>query len=219
MKIRSILMATALMLGSTTAAQASDLALGGKIGTLGLGGEITTNVVPMLVNARLQLNGFNYSQTVTDTTVTYDGKLKLFSVGALADVYPFAGKFRVSGGAYYTDNKLDIVGKPTATGNFNINGTNYTTAQLGTLNGKVTFSKFAPYLGIGWGDAISSGSPIGFNFELGALYQGSPKTSLSTTKTVAGLSADIAAEKKKMDDALNNMKLWPVVSAGISWRF
>jgi len=211
-------LAAGLML-SAPGARAGDIAVAAKASTLGLGGEITANVVPMLLNVRLQANGFRYNKTITKSQVTYDGKLRLLSVGAIADVYPFAGKFRISGGLYYNGNKFDIIGKPGVGGTFTFNGITYTTAQIGAVNGSIDFNNFAPYLGIGWGDAISSGSPLGFSFELGAIYQGKPQTSITTSRSVPGLSASIAAEKKKLDDSLKNFRFYPVIAAGVSWKF
>lgn len=213
MKLKQSLKGVALLfvLGMNTTAQASDVAIAAKVGTLGLGVEATTNIVPLFANVRLQGNGFNYNTTITDTNVTYDAKLKLASVGLLADIYPFAGKFRVTGGAYYNGNKLTMNARPL--GNVVIGGTTYTNPTVATT---IDFNKFAPYAGIGWGDAISSGSPIGFSFELGVMYMGKPKTSI----VAPGVSAaDIAAEKSKLDSSLKNMQFYPVASIGVNFKF
>jgi hypothetical protein len=222
MKLRvvSIGLAAALLCAGQIA-QAG--AVGARVSTLGIGVEYATNIIPLLVNARLQINGLSYNKSVTNTQVSYDGKLKLFTFGAIADVYPFAGKFRLSGGLYYNNNRLDITGVPAA-GAFTLNGTTYTTAQVGSVAGKVDFNSLAPYIGMGWGDSISGGSPLGFSFEVGALYQGQANTSLTTTNTLTGaaaatLAANIAAEKKKLDDNLKYFKWYPVVSLGVSWKF
>ncbi len=217
---KTLMVACLATMGLVQPAVAGDMAIGAKIGTLGAGVEIVSNVVPMLVNARLQLNGYNLNKTITDTQVSYDAKLKLFSFGALADVYPFAGKFRLTGGLYYNGNKLTMTGTPLA-GTYNINGTVYTAAQVGSLTSTVDFNKVAPYAGIGFGDPISSGSPIGFNLDLGVLYMGQPKTAITATGAAANpaLAASVAAEKQKLDNALSNMKFYPVASIGVTFRF
>ncbi len=213
-------LALLLALGLNTAAHAGDLAVAVKAGTLGLGVEATTSVVPMFINARLQGSAFNYNFTIKDTQVTYDGKLKLATVGLLADIYPFAGKFRITGGAYYNGNKLSMTGK-SAAGTFTFNGVTYNAAQVGNVTSTVSFNKFAPYVGLGWGDAISSGSPIGFSLELGALYMGQPKTSITATGLAnnPGLAANIVAEQKKLDNSLSRLKWYPVASIGVNLRF
>jgi len=205
-----------LAMGINSAAQADDLGVAAKVGTLGLGLEATTNIVPLFANIRLQGNTFKYNKTIRDTNVTYDAKLKLATVGLLADIYPFAGKFRITGGAYYNGNKLTMVGTPSAANTFTFNGTTYTTAQVGSVTSTVNFNKLAPYAGIGWGDAVSSGSPIGFSLELGVMYMGKPKTSV----TAPGVSAaNIAAEKRKLDNSLKNMQFYPVASVGVNFKF
>ncbi len=215
---RKILFASLLLLVGSSTATAGDVAVGLKASTLGAGVEVTTNVVPAVVNARLLVSGFNYSKNITDTDVTYDTKLKLLSAGLIADWYPLAGKFRLSGGLFYNGNKFSGNATPAA-GTITFNNVTYTTAQVGTVNANIDFNSFAPYLGMGWGDAISSGSPFGFNLEVGALYQGKPKSSITTTGNVAGLAANIAAEKRALDDALKNFQFYPVVAIGVNYKF
>jgi len=204
------------MLGYHTQAQAGDVAIGAKVSTLGLGVEATVNVVPLLANVRLQGNYFTYNTTSTPgspvggTPVSYDASLDFKSVGLLADIYPFAGKFHITGGAYYNGNKGTLVSKA---GVVVIGNTIYTNP---VVRSTIDFNKFSPYIGIGWGDAVSDGSPLGFNFEVGALYQGSPQIALSSPTVSA---ADLAIEKKRLDDAVNKYTWYPVASLGISWKF
>ena len=218
MKYRLFALAVAALLFGSEAAQADGFAVGAKAGTLGAGVEVTTNIIPLLANLRIQGNGFRYNTTVTNTNVHYDAKLKLASLGAIADIYPFAGKFRISVGAYYNANKLTLTGTPSA-GSYTFNGVTYTSAQAGTVTGTMKFNKFAPYVGIGWGDAVSSGSPIGFNVDLGVLYQGKPKTTLTATGTAATLTTNIAAEQAQLDSKVKKFKFYPVAAVGISYHF
>ena len=207
------------IIGVAHSAQAADIAVAVKASTLGLGGEIVTNIVPAMVNARLQVNGFNYNTTVNGTDFKADASLKLFSAGAIADYYPFAGKFRLSAGVYYNANKFSVTGTPTAAGTFDFNGTTYTAASVGSVTGTVNFNKVAPYIGLGWGDSVSEGSPFGFSFEMGALYQGTPKATLSSSITNPLLAADLEAERVKLQNDLNNFKFYPVISMGVNYKF
>ncbi|MFQ5355704.1 MAG: hypothetical protein ACE5DY_04305, partial [Mariprofundaceae bacterium] len=129
----------------------------------------------------------------------------------LADIYPLATKFRITGGLYYNGNKLDMNAQQA--GFVVIGGNAYLNPNITTT---VDFNQVAPYVGIGWGDAISSGSPIGFNIELGALYQGTPNTSIVAPGVAP---ADIAVEKQRLDDALNWFTWYPVIAVGVNWRF
>ncbi len=218
--MKKIVTAAALLLFSgVPLAQADDLAVGAKIGTLGLGAEVTTNVVPMMLNARIQGNVFNYNSTASINTlngapVHYNQKMNLMTVGLLADFYPFAGKFRITGGAYYNNNRATL----TSTTNATINIGNTPVGPNTAITTKVKFKKLAPYVGIGWGDAVSSGSPLGFNFELGAVYQGSPKVSMFTSAQNV-TPADLALEAQHTQDQLKKFKWWPVISFGVSLKF
>ena len=47
----------------------------------------------------------------------------------------------------------------------------------------MTFNKVAPYLGIGWGNPVQNGKGWGMISDIGVLFQGSPKTTLTVTCT------------------------------------
>ena len=57
----------------------------------------------------------------------------------------------------------------------------------------------------------------GFAFDLGLIYSGSPEAALSTDPTVS--ATDIEKEKQELQDDLDTLKWWPVVSAGLVYQF
>ncbi|MDQ6988543.1 MAG: hypothetical protein Q9M19_01580, partial [Mariprofundaceae bacterium] len=81
--------------------------------------------------------------------------------------------------------------------------------------------KLAPYVGLGWGDPVSSGLPFGFSLEFGVLMQGTPQASMTTSGFAATTlsAADIAAEEKALEDDLSAFTLWPVASIGVNFSF
>jgi len=193
-----------------------DAAVGVRTSTLGIGIEVTTNVADGL-NLRLQGNGFNYNYTDNQPDLAMDAKLKLMTVGLIADYHPFNNGFRLSAGGYYNNNKLDYSVTPTA-GTFTIGATSYTAAQAGTVQSTVRFDKFAPYVGIGWGNAVSEGSAWGFNVEAGAMYQGTPTVTFTSTGGAVS-AADIAAERIDMQNQAKSYKVYPVLALGVSYAF
>jgi hypothetical protein len=198
-------------------------ALSVKAGTLGAGLELTTSILDN-VNARVGVNGFKYSTSGSKSNIDYDIDLKLLTVSLLLDYSPFeASQFRLTGGAMYNGNKLDMTGNPAVSGTFNFNGTTYTTTDVSSVDATVDFNKFAPYLGIGWGNAVKS---AGWNFvaDLGVMFQGNPDSSISVNTTLTGtaktaLLNNVAAEQSKLDDDLDGFKYYPVASIGVSYRF
>jgi len=223
MRLATILATTFLtMLG--TQAHAETLALGGKAGTLGLGAELTTQLSRSM-NGRLGINAFNYSSSGTHNTINYNSKLQLQTVDALADWFLFDNNFRVSAGVFYNNNQATLTGQPTG-GSYVINGTTYSAAQVGSLQGKMTFNNFAPYFGIGWGDPVSSGAGWSVSSDLGILFQGAPKATLTaacgagmTAPQCTALQNNATAEQSQLENSLRNYRYYPIASISVNYQW
>jgi hypothetical protein len=70
-----------------------------------------------------------------------NGDLRLQHVGLLGDIFPFQSSSHFTGGAYLNRNKADITATPTS--NVEIGGTIYTSAQIGSLDGRIKFKDLA----------------------------------------------------------------------------
>jgi hypothetical protein len=200
----------------------AEVAVTGDLGTTGLGVHLSVPVQPN-VNARFGVNAMNYSYSGNTNDVDYDFKLKLQTFDALLDWFPAGGGFRVSGGVVYNGNKVDATARSNSTGSYTFNGRTYTAADAGTVNGRIDFRKMAPYLGIGWGNALAKDKGWGFSADLGVLFQGSPRTSMTSSgcslPDCSQLQADIAAENQKLKDEVNAFNAYPVVRIGVSYKF
>jgi hypothetical protein len=195
------------------------------IGTLGLGAHATLPLQKNL-NARIGVNFLHYSYNDTASNVDYDLKLKLQTLDALLDWYPTESQFRVTGGVSYNGNKIDINAHPSAAATYNFNGVTYTAAQVGSVNGNIDFRNFAPYLGIGWGNALAKDKGWGFAADLGVLFQGKPSATLNATcgpaVTVAqcnALRSDVAAEQASLNNEMEDFKAYPVIRIAATYRF
>lgn len=203
----------------------SGFGLTGKSGTLGYGIEFNFGSTDRF-STRVGLNAFTFKRNLNSSLVNYDIKLQLQTASVLADWYPFAGSFRTSGGVFYNNNKLTLNAVPGSAG-YTINGVTYTSTEVGSLLGSVTFNKAAPYLGIGWGNPVAADKGWGMTSDFGVLYHGNPKTSLVATCGSATfgtavcnqIQADAAAENTKLNTRLSKYKVWPVVSFGISYQW
>jgi len=198
----------------------SDIAVVGKIGSLGLGAELDLGLTDSL-GARIGLNSFTYNYNSTASSVDYDFKLQLQTISALADWYPFQGSFRTSLGLMYNNNKANLTGIPAAGGGFTINGK--LDPSISSLQGTMTFNKVAPYIGIGWGNPAKKNKGWGMTTDIGVLFQGSPKTTLVATCSSAPCSLatqnSVVAENASLESNLSNFKWWPVASIGISYQW
>lgn len=223
MKLIKCVSALLVALAATNAAQAGDIAATVDLGTTGLGLHLTAPLAAQL-NARVGLNYANYSSTGNTSDVEYDFKLKLATVDALLDYHPFASGFRLSGGVIHNGNSIDVNARPNANGSYTVNGRSYSAASVGQMKGEVEFRKAAPYLGIGWGNAVQA-TGWGFGMDLGVAFQGAPKTSLVSTGCTAlaavctMLANDVAAENAKLAEEVKDLKFYPVLRVGVSYRF
>jgi len=211
--------ATAGTLLLSPLANASGFALGARIGTGGYGLEATQSLSSN-VNARLGFNTYNYTYSTTESDIDYDAELKLQTTSLLLDWHPFSGVFRLSGGLINNQNKLDLTGTPTGT--TTIGSGSYTPAEIGTLTGNVGFKENVPYVGIGWGNAAAQDKHFGFNFDIGVIIQGSPSVQLSSNGTLANdaaFQAELQQEQQDLEADLQDLKYYPVISLGISYRF
>jgi hypothetical protein len=200
-------------------AEAGGLAISGKAGTLGLGGELTTGITSN-VNARVGLNALDLDFEDELDDVEYDLGLNLSSFSALVDWHIFDSSFRISGGILAMNNELDLDARPTTPEE--LGGTLYTPAEIGTLSGSVDVDGLAPYVGIGWGNALDRDRRWGFYCDLGVAFTNSPDVALSANGSLASdptFQANLARERDDIEDDLEPLKFYPVVSLGLFYRF
>jgi hypothetical protein len=223
MSMKNTVLAAAVLLAAGTAnAQVGATA---DVGSTGVGFHV---VVPMetYLNGRFGANYFRHNFDKTSDGVDYDIKGKLQTFDVLFDWYLTEGSsFHLTGGLVYNGNKFNAKAKPNGVGGFTLNGHAYTAADVGLLTGRIDYRKAAPYLGIGWGNALAPASRWTTNIDLGVFYQGNPNVSLAsvgctTSDTVCkALAADVAAERLRLRDDMDTLKVYPVVRASIGYRF
>ena len=214
------ILAVALML--LPAMAMADGSIGVRAGTLGLGIEFSYPI-SQRIGVRVNADSYKYSKTFDQSDINYDGKATLKTGSLLLDWYPFANNFRISAGPMYNGNKLGLTGRPTG-GTFTINDVTYQASDVGTLNGDVTFKKYVPYAGIGYGRPVGSGFSLTFDF--GVVFQGQPQATLSATcsptapaPTCTQLQNDVAAQQQTANDDLKNFRYYPVVTLGLAYTF
>ncbi len=195
-------------------------AISGKFGTTGFGIEVVQSLREY-VNGRIGVNLYNgrYDGT-TDDDIAYDVDVSLRTVSFLVDWHPYEGEFRVCGGGLYNGNSVEVQANPTDS--IEIGDTRYSPAEIGTLFYDVDFRNIAPYLGIGVGNALQQGRAIGFVFDAGLLFQGSPRAELTTENSLLPyelIRHDLQREEEEVEDDIRPFTVYPVVSFGFTYRF
>src|SRR5205807_379887 len=118
---------------------------------------------------------------------------------------------------------------------FTLGGATYTSdpANPITGTGRLDFVKAAPTAMVGFGNLVPESRHFTFNFEMGAVFQGSARTKLNLTggacdatglycvnaATDPTVQANVAAEQNKINNKLSPFKYYPVVSFGFGYRF
>lgn len=196
-----------------------------SISTLGLGGHVTYQFNKKFY-LKGEIQGLTFDKELDLDNINYDSKLDFFSSGITANYLPFAnstlGKgFRISFGGYAVDNNISI--DASAPGQvLNIGNIISYTFQAGdSLTGDISYSDFAPYLGIGWDWAWGNEKQYIVSFDAGAIFIGPPEVNLTPNSALLGSVPQIAFNSEEQDiiDDLEKYDIYPVVKLGFTWRF
>lgn len=207
-KIAAVALGSALCVAAGAAS--ADIGVDVRVGTLGTGVMLSKGFGESF-SVGLALNTYKHSLDKGVDSIDYDLDLDLKTVGVLGNWHPFSGSFRLTAGVYQNDNEVGL--SSTLPAGENVGG--YTTTGGETLAGTLSFAGQATYLGIGWGSQPSGN--FGMTFDIGALYQGSPELKLTGTGGIP--AANLETERQQAEDDLKSFQWYPVISAGLYFRF
>ena len=221
--------------GGEGAVRGSPFSLGAQASTLGWGVSGGYDVTDA-VTVRAMFNHFDYSFDRTKRGNKFEGDLELLTLGLMMDWHPFDGGFRLTSGAFMNNSGLVAGAKGE---NVKIGDRRYS----GSLDLNADFDWFAPYLGVGYTGSRNRGG-FGFVFDAGVLFQGVANLSARGSAsgeagsctfevddegraTLAGdavcenayLKFYLESEHAELARDLDDFKLYPVVSLGVSYRF
>ncbi|MBP7053101.1 MAG: hypothetical protein KBE65_19010 [Phycisphaerae bacterium] len=210
---------TTLSLCNPAGAVLDEWGIGLKAGTLGVGGELATNLLSN-VNLRGSLQWFDLDLDMEFDEIDYDLEVEMLNPMVLIDWYPFSNSFRVSGGVLF--NGTDISLDATTDEEIEIGDETYTADEIGRLRGESDFDEVAPYVGIGFGNPLTRDEHWGFSFDIGVAFIGSPGVTLTATGPVADTAEfqqNLADEEADIEDELDKIKVCPVLSLCLYYVF
>ena len=232
MKIAATIAGLALM--ATTSAQAVDLGVGVKVGTVGAGADISI-ALTNTVNARLSLTKFNINDLNETVTIGDSGnegdvdatmQLDFGANALLLDWYVFDGTFHLTAGMMKNNGKVDFSG--VLLNSVTVDGQPIDTSDIdGAITGSVSLGdSYQPYVGIGWGRKASSEPGLSFSLEIGVALL-DPKATLSATVDGTGanglsqseLDTRIQNAENDVNSELSVFEAWPVLSVGLNYAF
>lgn len=215
--------------------EAGLIGAGIRLSTLGAGGEVGVSFSNRL-NVRGGFNIFQYSRVFNHDGITYKGQLYLRSGEAHLDWYPLGHTFHLSPGLLvYNGNGATATANVPGGSTFTLGGATYTSDPTNPITGtgKLDFVKAAPTAMFGFGNLVPQNRHFTYNFELGAVFQGSARTKLNLTgnacdstglncvnaATDPTVQSNVAAEQTKINNKLSPFKYYPVISFGFGYRF
>jgi hypothetical protein len=226
--LRRIMGGAVLLLLAATPGRA-EVAVAAKAGSLGLGLELTAGLSPQ-VDVRLGANGFDYTDDHRQVShIEYDATAELRTATALLDWHPGGHSFRFTGGLVYNDTRIVGTSLAPASGAYDIGGVPVPVGLVGTLKGKIDFNPTVPYLGLGWSNALATDRKVGFFLDLGVMFQGKGRATL-TPDIPAGSPLNNPAARQALDILLQQEErdiekdvadytAYPVLALGVSYRF
>jgi len=210
--------------GATTPAMSIDV----RAGTTGIGLDYDVALSPRF-GARIGYSAFNYDHGIDTAEVHYSGTLRLRMLTGLLDWYAFDSGFRISAGAVGGGTRLDVTGRPAAGGSYTLNGHAYSSADVGSLAGRVKFGHaVSPYVGIGWGNPAGAQHHLHFLADIGAIYIGTPRVTLAATCGPAApagsalctqITDAVPAERERLAHDVRIAQWYPVLDVGLAYRF
>jgi len=215
--------------------EAGLVGVGIRLSTLGAGAEVGVSLSNKL-NVRGGFNIFQYSRGFNHDGITYKGQLNLRSGEAHLDWYPIGHTFHLSPGLLvYNGNGATATANVPGGSTFTLGGVTYTSDPTNPITGmgKLDFVKAAPTAMLGFGNLVPQNRHFTYNFELGAVFQGSARTKLNLTggacdalglncvnaATDPTVQANVVAEQTKINNKLSPFKYYPVISFGFGYRF
>ncbi|MGA9777881.1 MAG: hypothetical protein WBS33_06380 [Verrucomicrobiia bacterium] len=188
------------------------LTIGAEVGTTGFGGAANWRF-----SHHFGIGGafdyFSYSYNGNIQGNNYDAKLRLMSEPITLDWYPWRNhSFHVSAGVALNQNHLT----GTATGNdIDLNGTTYS----GTLDLDIKQQAVDPYVAIGGNLYFDKGHHVSLGSELGVMYTGDPRVSLTANTSPPANPVDVQAEQDQIRHYARDAEFWPVLKVSLDFSF
>ena len=217
---RSSLAALALALICTGPASANDdFWVGIKAGTLGFGAEASWRPIPWL-DVRAGGNFFDYDDSGSQAGINYDATLALNTYYATANFRFPLSPFRFTAGAFANNNEVVMESQDMTAYQLGGNQAAYAPADVGTLRSVTSFDSVSPYIGAGFDFNVAN--RLGLSLDFGVLWQGEPNVTLTADGLLASDAnylIDLEAERQELENEVEDMKAYPVISLGFNFNF
>jgi len=224
--------------GGTAARSDKDsgvLAFGVKTSLFGVGAELAARATHR-TNIRAGFNVLGYSRNFNKDGADYDAHLSFRTVEVHYDIFPWARSFHVSPGMLaYLGNPITANAVIPGNKSFTLGGVTYYSdpSNPAIASGRINFDQVSPAVTAGWGNLVHRDSKrFTMSFEIGAAFQGSPKTTLGIGGNVCDntgvncrsaasdptVQSNIVSEQGKINKSMAPFKVYPIISVGFGYK-
>ena len=212
----------------------SRFALAVRMSSLGVGVDLAVRLHRGW-NLRTGVNGFAYHRIVSDSGIDYNAALRLRSVQAVVDWFPFSKRFHISPGFVYNRNEVIANGIMPTDKVLAAAGEVFTSSAkdpvIATAQSQVR--RIAPMALFGFGNPVPIKGHFAINSDFGVLFQGQPTADIQVAGTACDvngahcqkvtsdkdLQTDLESGRRTMQQNLGFMRFYPVVSFSIGYHF
>lgn len=211
-----------------------------NVGTLGVGLSVGYEFNEYF-KARVRAGFLSYEHDDTWSDVDVTGEFCGNNMGVMFDYHPFGGRFHLTAGLNISDLGIDVEGSMDRRHYAQHIGKTYDFGGYQfiikdedvTARAEYKWNKVQPYLGLGWSSDGERDSELYFTFDMGVLFVGSGKLSVSHTGGAdvitpdgnrTNISNDIleSAMRKEGEDFFeiaDDICVYPVIQLGVGGRF
>lgn len=190
----------------------SSLSYGVHVSTIGDG---ITLEKPLLYDFSLRLatNTASVSQQLEYDGNPYTSTAKYRNVAVIADYRPYAGRYRISGGLVFGNDRIDNTARD-ENGIIRVGSGVYPAAATGTVTSRLAFDRPSIYAGVGTGTGLIRG--LALAFDAGVLVRNGTPSAAAT----GPLAADplFRADLARLRGELRTRVVVPVFSIGLTFR-
>ncbi|MEM6536517.1 MAG: hypothetical protein AAF668_02175 [Pseudomonadota bacterium] len=209
-----------VLLSPAHAQEQNRFAVGVNAGTLGVGLDVQVRATNWLVLR----GGGHFADINIDREfdgIDYSADVGLSNGMATVDIHPFGNAFFISGGGVFGPKTIDLAATPAEP--TQIGDQVFTPEQIGSLVGSVEADTAAPFVGLGFDNAVLRSGRVGVSFLAGVAFTGEPSVALAAVGGI--LESDpifldaLADEQDQLEDDVRDFQYLPVVRLGLTIGF
>lgn len=169
---------------------------------------------------RASIGRISGEEKTTEGSINYNAKLKINTSLLGADYHFFGGSFKGSLGLLIFGGDIGLGALATRGDTITIGNRRVVVGEGDFVRASFKFPSAAPYLGIGWSNLNSKELGLAYAVDLGISVV-SVDSTLDISQNLQNQAGpeQVAAERQKLQQSADDIKIYPVIRAALGYRF